>query len=140
MILRSFARISSRVNHPSVLPNEALIDQIAVRGWQVSPAELEGILLTHPQIVDAAVIGVKHNNAEAPKAFVVRNCQSLAEDTVKEYIATLLIGYKHLDGGVCFVDSIPKSPSGKILRKLLSDEAFAARNKTDRNSGMRREI
>lgn len=90
-----------------------------MRGWQVAPAELEGILRTHPNIIDAAVIGVKHNNSEAPKAFVVRDCQSLSEEAVKEYIATLLVGYKHLDGGVCFVDSIPKSPSGKILRKLL---------------------
>lgn len=114
------------------MPNKELIDQIAVRGWQVSPAEIEGVLLSHPKIVDAAVIGVKHNDAEAPKAFVVRNCQSLSEDTVKEYIATLLIGYKHLAGGVCFVDSIPKSPSGKILRKLISDEAFATKSKSDR--------
>lgn len=96
-----------------------LIDQIAVRGWQVSPAELEGVLRTHPHVVDAAVIGVKHDTSEAPKAFVVRSCQSLSEDTVKAYIAGLLVGYKHLDGGVCFVDSIPRSPSGKILKKLL---------------------
>lgn len=114
------------------MPNKELIDQIAVRGWQVSPAEIEGVLLSHPNIIDAAVIGVKLNDAEAPKAFVIRNCQSLSEETVKVYIATLLIGYKHLTGGVCFVDSIPKSPSGKILRKLISDEAFAAKNKSDR--------
>ena len=90
-----------------------------MRGWQVSPAELEGVLRAHSQIVDAAVIGVKHNNSEAPKAFVVRMDPSLTEETVKEYVASLLVGYKHLDGGVSFVDSIPKSPSGKILRKLL---------------------
>lgn len=104
---------------------------MTVRGWQVSPAELEGVLLSHPNIVDAAVIGVKHKDAEAPKAFVVRNSQSLSEEMVKEYIATLLIGYKHLSGGVCFVDSIPKSPSGKILRKLITDETFSANNKSD---------
>ena len=90
-----------------------------MRGWQVSPAELEGVLRTHPQILDAAVIGVKLNNSEAPRALVVRSDTTLSEDTVKEYIATLLVGYKHLDGGVSFVESIPKSPSGKILRKLL---------------------
>lgn len=114
-----FARISSKVNHPSVLLHDAFIDQVVVRGWQVSPAELEGILRTHPHIVDAAVIGVQHNNSEAPKALVVRNSPLLSEDMVKAYIAELLVRYKHLDGGVCFVDSIPKSPSGKILRKLL---------------------
>lgn len=118
-ILNAFCRILSRVGHPQVLLHGKPIDLIAVRGWQVSPAELEGVLRSHPQIVDAAVIGVKHNNSEAPKAFVVRSCPSLSEDTVKAYIAALLVGYKQLDGGVCFVDSIPKSPSGKILRKLL---------------------
>lgn len=107
------------MKHPVALVNEDLTDQMTVRGWQVSPAELEGVLRTHPNIVDVAVIGVKHNHSEAPKAFVVRNCPSLSEDTVKAYIAGLLVGYKHLDGGVCFLDSIPKSPSGKILRKLL---------------------
>lgn len=118
-MLTVFSRISSRVNYSSVLLHDELIDHITVRGWQVSPAELEGILRTHPHIIDAAVIGVQHNNSEAPKAFVVRNVQSLSEDMVKAYIAELLVKYKHLDGGVCFVDSIPKSPSGKILRKLL---------------------
>lgn len=97
-----------------------------MRGWQVSPAELEGVLRAHPLIVDAAVIGVKYKNSEAPKAFVVRNCQSLAEDAIKAYVAGLLVGYKQLDGGVCFVDSIPKSISGKILRKLLPEQPSTA--------------
>ena len=96
-----------------------MTDNIIVRGWQVSPAELEGILRAHPQIVDAAVIGVKHNNSEAPKAFVVRVDVSLTEEAVKEYIASLLVSYKHLAGGVEFLETIPRSPSGKILRKLL---------------------
>lgn len=81
----------------------------------------------HPDIADAAVIGVIHKNSEAPKAFVVRKNLSLSEDAVKKYIATNLVGYKHLDGGVDFVDSIPKSPSGKILKKFLGDENIAAR-------------
>ncbi|KAG8526575.1 uncharacterized protein KY384_008776 [Bacidia gigantensis] len=93
--------------------------QKAMRGWQVSPAELEGILRCHPQVADAAVIGVQHDNSEAPKALIVRNTESLTEEDVKAYIAALLVRYKHLDGGVSFVESIPKSPSGKILRKLL---------------------
>ncbi|KAI9791590.1 MAG: hypothetical protein M1816_003676 [Peltula sp. TS41687] len=75
-------------------------DIIKVRGWQVSPAELEGVLLAHPYILDAAVIGVKRNDSsEAPKAYVVRNTKSLSEEAVKAYIAALLVGYKHLDGG-----------------------------------------
>ena len=90
-----------------------------MRGWQVSPAELEGILRAHPDIVDAAVIGVKYKNSEAPRALIVTRSESLTEEKVKAYIAELLVSYKHLDGGVRFVESIPKSPSGKILRKLL---------------------
>ena len=93
-----------------------------VRGWQVSPAELEGILRAHPDVADAAVIGVKYKNSEAPKALVIRKSESLTEEMVKTYIADLLVSYKHLDGGVSFVESIPKSPSGKILRKLLQHE------------------
>lgn len=117
------ARILSKVRHLPVTvcilnPTNSLRYHI-VRGWQVSPAELEGVLLAHPYILDAAVIGVKRDSCEAPKAYVVRKNQSLTEDGVKAYIAALLVGYKHLDGGVCFVDSIPRSPSGKILRKLL---------------------
>ena len=50
---------------------------------------------------------------------MIRKNDSLTEDAVKGFIAGLLVGYKHLDGGVSFVDSIPKSASGKILRKLL---------------------
>lgn len=103
-----------------------MADSLIVRGWQVSPAEIEGVLRNHPLIIDAAVIGVEYKNAEAPKAFIVRNCPSLSEETVQAYIAGLLVGYKQLDGGVRFVDSIPKSVSGKILRKLLPEQNFTA--------------
>ena len=111
-------KISSKVR-PSNRIECLDTDQHLVRGWQVSPAELEGVLRAHPDITDAAVIGVKYHDSEAPKALVVRKTEILTEDAVKAYIAGLLVGYKHLDGGVNFVESIPKSPSGKILRKLL---------------------
>lgn len=100
-----------------------MTDSIIVRGWQVAPAELEGVLRAHPDIADAAVTGVRHNGSEAPKALVVRKNDLLSEEMVRRYIANLLVGYKHLDGGVSFVESIPKSPSGKILRKLLTEAA-----------------
>lgn len=98
-----------------------ITDMTLVRGWQVAPAELEAVLRAHPDIVDAAVIGVRYNASEAPRALVVRRVDSLTEEMVKAYIANLLVGYKQLDGGVIFVESIPKSPSGKILRKALSE-------------------
>lgn len=85
----------------------------------MAPAELEVILRQHPEIVDAAVVGVPHpKTGEAPKAFVVtRNGSSITADEIKNYVASKVTSYKHLSGGVAFVESIPKNPSGKILRK-----------------------
>ena len=102
---------------------------IKVRAWQVAPPELEAVLLSHPQIVDAAVIGVQFSRDESqlPRAYVVRRPgpagSSLSEDEVKEFMKRKLAQYKRLDGGVRFVDAIPKSASGKILKRLLRDEA-----------------
>ncbi len=102
---------------------------IKVRGFQVAPPELEAILLGHPNIVDAAVIGVPANEfeGELPRAYVVRRPgiepTELREDLVKAYVAEKLIKYKRLDGGVKFVDSIPKNASGKILKRFLREEA-----------------
>ena len=102
---------------------------IKVRAWQVAPPELEAVLLSHPQIVDAAVIGIQFSKDESqlPRAYVVRrpgpDGKILSEDEVKEFMKGKLAQYKRLDGGVRFVDAIPKSASGKILKRLLRDEA-----------------
>lgn len=102
---------------------------IKVRAWQVAPPELEAVLLSHPQIVDAAVIGVQFSRDESqlPRAYVVRRPGSdenlLNEEEVKKFMEKRLAQYKRLDGGVKFVEAIPKSPSGKILKRLLRDEA-----------------
>lgn len=96
---------------------------IKVRAFQVAPSEIEGVLLLHSEIVDAAVIGVPDGNGELPKAFVVRNAGSnIAEQDVKAWVASRLSKYKQLDGGVEFLDAIPKSASGKILKKQLREE------------------
>ena len=100
---------------------------IKVRGWQVSPAELQAVLMLHPEILDAAVIGIlnpKDDTTEAPRAYVVKVPGSdidLAD--IKNHMSNYLARYKSLDGGVVFVDSIPKNPAGKILRAVLRERA-----------------
>lgn len=102
---------------------------IKVRGFQVAPAELEGVLLSHPQISDVAVIGIPAGGAKAnagdqgtelPRAYIVRKPGSqIKEAEVQAYMKERLAGYKQLVGGVKFVDAIPKNASGKILKKDL---------------------
>lgn len=104
---------------------------IKVRGFQVAPPELETALLEHPDIVDAAVIGVPSKNerdGEWPRAYVVRrpgsaSAAKLTEEDVRNFIEPKLASYKKLTGGVRFVDTIPKNASGKILKRILREEA-----------------
>ena len=102
---------------------------IKVRGFQVAPPEIEGVLLSHPEIVDTAVVGVKfgRDDSEFPRAYVVRrpgpSGEKLTEEEVKEYVLSKLAKFKSLEGGVKFVDAIPKNASGKILKRVLRDTA-----------------
>jgi acyl-CoA synthetase (AMP-forming)/AMP-acid ligase II len=94
---------------------------IKYKGYQVPPAELEALLLTHPQIADAAVIGVRDaDGAEVPKAFVVRQPgnATLTEQDVMAFVAQRVAPHKKVRA-VRFIEQIPKSTSGKILRKDL---------------------
>jgi 4-coumarate--CoA ligase len=98
---------------------------IKVRGFQVAPAELEGVLLDHPGIADAAVIGIKDaaGTSEMPLAFVIKkDGASVDEMEVKQWVEEKLAKYKKLDGGVRFVKTLPKSASGKILKRILREE------------------
>ncbi|WP_424968705.1 AMP-binding protein [Dinoroseobacter sp. S375] len=98
---------------------------IKVKGFQVAPAELEAVLLTHDGISDAAVIGVPDDEAgERPIAFVVRTRDDLDAEAVIAHGAAHLAHYKQL-AKVIFVESVPKSASGKILRRLLRDQVAA---------------
>jgi acyl-CoA synthetase (AMP-forming)/AMP-acid ligase II len=91
---------------------------IKYKGYQVAPAELEALLLEHPQIADAAVIGRPDEEAgEIPVAFVV--AEGLEPDAVLSFVADRVAPFKRLRG-IEFVDAIPKSASGKILRRELS--------------------
>ena len=101
---------------------DRLKELIKVKGFQVAPAELEAELLAHEAIADAAVMGKPDAEAgEVPVAFVVRTEGSdLDAAQVKAHISGRLSTYKQISE-VFFVDEIPKSASGKILRKVLRD-------------------
>ncbi|XP_045106125.1 acyl-CoA ligase lcsD-like, partial [Portunus trituberculatus] len=95
---------------------------IKVKGHQVSPSEVEAELRTLPGVVEAGVVGVPDDRTgEAVRAFVVKNSDSLTGEAVQGYIAGRLAPHKHLTGGVVFVDALPKSPAGKLLRRALKE-------------------
>lgn len=101
---------------------------IKTKGHQVAPAELEAHLLTHPAVNDCVVIGVEsEREGEVPKAFVVKAPGSIEESdallkrSIAKHVADHKSDYKKLRGGVEFIDEVPKSPSGKILRRLIRD-------------------
>ncbi|KAK4217159.1 putative 4-coumarate--CoA ligase [Rhypophila decipiens] len=99
---------------------------IKVKGNQVAPAELEGILLDFKEVADAAVVGVTIDGEEVPRAYVVKkDGSSVTEEDVAKWMAGQVAKYKQLRGGVKFVGEIPKNPSGKILRKILREAAKA---------------
>ncbi|KAF5708589.1 putative phenylacetyl ligase [Fusarium globosum] len=104
-----------------------------VLGHQVAPAELESHLLTHPAVSDCAVIQIPDARAgEVPKAFVVKanhasqSDEELARD-IQRHVEEHKARYKWLKGGVEFIEAIPKSPTGKILRRKLRDRDREAR-------------
>jgi acyl-CoA synthetase (AMP-forming)/AMP-acid ligase II len=100
---------------------DRLKELIKYKGYQVPPAELEALLLSHSSIADAAVIGVRdaESGEEVPKAFVVKQSDAeLTEDEVMGFVAEHVAPYKKVRQ-VEFIDAIPKSASGKILRKDL---------------------
>ncbi|XP_031827653.1 uncharacterized protein LOC116424844 [Nomia melanderi] len=102
---------------------DRLKELIKVKGFQVAPAELEALLRSHPDIQEAAVIGVPDQRCgEVPKAFVIaKDGKKPTEDDVKSFLKGKVASYKELQGGVTFVDNIPKSASGKILRVQLKN-------------------
>jgi len=102
---------------------------IKVKGFQVAPAELEAVLLENDDVADAAVCAIHKDHEELPRAYVVLKEDSkgkLKERDIVEWTATKVAKHKRLEGGVAFVDEIPKSPSGKIQRKVMRE--WAARD------------
>lgn len=89
--------------------------------FQVSPTELENLILEIPEIADVAVVGVPDTLAgEVPRAFVVKKPNAeIAEEDIILYVNSKVTHYKKLAGGVKFIDVIPRNPNGKILRNEL---------------------
>ena len=101
---------------------DRLKELIKYKGCQVAPAELEAVLLTHPAVRDTAVVPLKDEDCgEIPRAFVALKGPATA-DELMAYVAGRVAPYKKVRR-VDFIDAIPKSPSGKILRRLLKDIA-----------------
>jgi len=104
---------------------DRLKELIKFKGFQVAPAELEATLNAHDGIIDAAVIGLPDDEAgELPVAYVVVGDPAPSEDEIKAHLAKTLSSYKQVHS-VHFVDEIPKSASGKILRRVLKAQAMA---------------
>ncbi|MGW2491602.1 4-coumarate--CoA ligase family protein [Streptomyces sp. NPDC001606] len=97
---------------------------IKYKGYQVAPAELEALLLTHPGIADAAVIGTHDPDGnEIPHAFVVRRtgtADDLTENEIMAYVSARVAPYKRVRA-VTFLDTVPRAASGKILRRELRE-------------------
>jgi 4-coumarate--CoA ligase len=104
---------------------DRLKELIKYKGFQVAPAELEALLLGHEGVADAAVIGVPDDAAgELPKAFIVPTGDDLDTDELMAWVAEQVSPQKKVRL-VEVVEEIPKSPSGKILRRVLRDGAAA---------------
>ncbi|KAE8713753.1 4-coumarate--CoA ligase-like 4 [Hibiscus syriacus] len=100
--------------------SDRLKEIIKYNGYQIAPADLEAILISHPEILDAAVTAENDDVfGEIPVAFVVRRHGiPLTEEAVKDFVAKQVAPYKKIRK-VVFTSSIPKSAAGKILRREL---------------------
>ncbi|KAI0294956.1 phenylacetyl-CoA ligase [Russula brevipes] len=115
---------------------DRLKELIKVRGFQVAPAELEGHLLSHPDVADVCVVPIPDEfSGELPLAYVVLHPPAAVRATsstteaeaikadLSKYVSDVKVQYKWLKGGVEFIDAIPKNPSGKLLRRVLREKA-----------------
>ena len=106
---------------------DRLKELIKYNAYQVAPAELEAVLVTHPAVADAAVIGSPDAECgEVPKAFVVLKGE-VTGDELMAHVAARVAPYKKIRR-IEFIDAIPKSPSGKILRRVLIERERTARS------------
>ncbi|EEQ90742.1 hypothetical protein RJZ56_001665 [Blastomyces dermatitidis] len=109
------------------------------KGLQVAPAEIENLLITHPEIREAAVCGVpspEDPGSDIPRAYIVADPARVSEQAVKDFVKDRLSPYKQLRGGVVFVKELPKNAIGKLLRRELKERATAELG-LDKNGGLK---
>ncbi|KAL1795345.1 hypothetical protein ACET3X_007161 [Alternaria dauci] len=117
--------------HGNLFVTDRLKELIKYNGFQVAPAELEALLLGHPAVADVAVIGVYDASrvTELPRAYIVAapgyKADKKLEDEIHEWFNKRVAPHKKLRGGIRFVEAVPKSNAGKILRRVLVDQAKA---------------
>jgi len=100
-------------------------DMILVSGFNVYPNEIEGVVALHPDVLECACVGVPdERSAEAPHLFVVRRAPGLQAEELEAHCRKLLAAYK-VPRHITFLDALPKSAVGKILRKELRPNAVA---------------
>lgn len=116
-------------NDENIFLTDRFKELIKYNGFQVAPAQLEGLLLGHPAINDVAVIGVysEERVTELPRAYIVpahgHTASRDLEKVISVWFHEKVAPYKKLRGGIRFVDEIPKSASGKVLRRVLAEQA-----------------
>ena len=110
---------------------------IKFKGFQVAPAELEGILYSHPKVNDVAVLGIYDATqaTEIPRAYIVLtpgvHPSKKMEEEIVNWLSARVASHKRLRAGVRFVDAIPKTESGKVLRRVLKQNAALEEEKNN---------
>lgn len=123
----------------NVYITDRIKELIKYNGFQIAPAELEGLLMSHPSVADAAVVGVvdEQRATEVPRAYIAAMAGVEANDVtakaITDWIEQRIAPHKRLRGGIVFVDQIPKSAAGKILRNILRSRAEAEGQKNIRS-------
>lgn len=116
-------------DNDNIFITDRLKELIKYNGFQVPPAQLEALLIGHPAVVDVAVIGVysAERATELPRAYIVlangHKGDEKIEKELHEWLNKQVAPYKRLRGGIRFVDTIPKSAAGKLLRRVLVEQA-----------------
>lgn len=102
---------------------ERIKEMFKFKGWHIVPSFLENLLLEHPAVKEAAIFGKPHKEGDAPCACVVLNDNyEVTEAELQAFFASKVSEKEQLVGGITFVKSLPKTPTGKVLRREIKDK------------------